>query len=48
MAQESVSADSKGLTGALSPLLCITFELHKNGAGLRSTPGELESTDAHG
>ena len=32
MRGESVSADSKGLMGALSPLLCITFELHKNGA----------------
>jgi hypothetical protein len=32
MALEFVSADSKGLMGALSPLLCITFGLHKNGA----------------
>jgi hypothetical protein len=32
MARESVSADSKGFMGALSPLLCISFELHKNGA----------------
>ena len=35
MARGVVSADSKGLRGALSPLLCITFELHKNGAVLR-------------
>jgi len=32
---EFVTADSKGLMDALSPLLCITFELHKNGAILR-------------
>ena len=35
MAREFVSADSKGLMGALNPLLCITFGLHKNGAILR-------------
>ena len=39
-AREFVSADSKGLMGALNPLLCITFELHKNGASL----GILKST----
>ena len=32
MSEESVTADSKGLMGALSPLLCISFELHKIGA----------------
>jgi len=39
MKRESVSADSKELMGALSPFLCITFELHKNGARLGSAEG---------
>jgi len=34
MEGEFVSADSKGLIGALNPLLCITFEVHKIGATL--------------
>jgi len=32
MEREFVSADSKGFMGALSPLLCISFELHNNRA----------------
>jgi hypothetical protein len=42
MAREFVSADSKGLMGELSPLLCITFELHKNGAILGILKGAPE------
>ena len=48
MREESVSADSKGFMGALSPLLCISFELHKNGAIWGNGAGEFETTDAHG
>ena len=44
---EFVCADSKGLMGALNPLLCITFELHKNGASLGSGEGETVTTDGH-
>ena len=47
MAREFVTADSKGLMGALSPFLCITFELHKNGASLGSGEGETVTTDGH-
>jgi len=42
MAREFVTVDSKGFVGALSPLLCITFELHKNGASLGILKGALE------
>jgi hypothetical protein len=42
IAQELASADSKGLMGALSPLLCISFELHKIGAILGILKGPLE------
>ncbi len=48
MGRESVSADSKGLMGALSPLLCISFDLHKNGASLGSAEGEFGTTGEHG
>ncbi len=51
MREASVSADSKGLTGALTPLLCITFErggvccnLRCNWAGAE---GGMGSTDGH-
>jgi hypothetical protein len=44
MAREFVSADSKGLMGVLNPLLCISFELHKNGAVL----GILKSAPERG
>jgi hypothetical protein len=44
MEGEFVSADSKGLIGALNPLLCITFELRKNGASLGRGAGEFETT----
>jgi len=42
MDKELVSADSKGLRGALSLLLCITFGLHKNGAILGILKDALE------
>jgi len=48
MARGFVSADSKGLMGTLSPLLRITFEVHKNGASLRSGAGEFETANIHG
>jgi hypothetical protein len=48
MAHELVSADSKGLVGKLNPLLCITFELHKDRASLGRVEGEIGTTDGHG
>ena len=42
MAQQFVSADSKGFMGALSPLMSISFELHKIGAVLRNLKSALE------
>jgi hypothetical protein len=39
MREVSVTADSKGVIGALSLLLCISFEMHKNGASLGSGEG---------
>ncbi len=45
---EFVSADSKGLIGALSLLLCITFEVHKNGAVPRTLKGAHGPTPRKG